>query len=308
MPQKQSARQLIGLVITAVVLVAWGWFLYGQVERLNAYSWKIAPGWLALAILLATLYFVGLGIGWSILLRAMSGKSSTLTLFQGARVWQLSMFTRYIPGNVWHILSRAALAEQVQASRSLVIASATIEQLLTLLGALLLVPIALPYLAAQISLTGSMAGWLILLAVAFGLVAIHPLILGRLLIWMGGKFRRPEIAWRYKYRTMLGILCFYALITSVSGCSLVAIVIGLADIEMMHIPFIVGSAALAWAVGYLSFLTPSGLGVREGVLVGLLSLILPLPVAIVASLLFRLVSMAGELLSLGMFWLAVPSK
>jgi hypothetical protein len=40
------------------------------------------------------------------------------------------------------------------------------------------------------------------------------------------------------------------------------------------------------------------------VLAGLLALIVPLPVAIVASLLFRLVSTGGEGLALVVFWLA----
>jgi uncharacterized membrane protein YbhN (UPF0104 family) len=296
---------LLGLVVTAVVLVAWGWFLYGQVNALNTYSWQITPAWLAISVLLATLYFVGLGVCWALLLRSMSALPNPVSIFQGAKIWQMSMFTRYIPGNIWHVLSRALLAEQVRASRSLVIASATIEQLLTVLGALLVVSLALPKLGTQVVGTTRLpVSLMIPIALVVGLVVVHPRILGRLFKWVSIRLQRPEIAWRYDYRMVVGLLSLYAATTAATGLSLAAIVIGLGGLELASIPFIVGSAALAWVAGYVSVVTPSGLGVREGVLAGLLALVVPLPVAIVASLLFRLVTMGGESLALAVFWFA----
>jgi uncharacterized membrane protein YbhN (UPF0104 family) len=303
--QNRVAGRLLGLLVTAVVLAAWGWFLYGQVSVLSLHAWKISPFWLIIAGLLAMLYFVGLGICWALLLRSMSTAPISISIFQGARVWQLSMFTRYIPGNIWHVLSRALLAEQVNASRSLVIASATVEQLLTVLGALLVVSLALPKLGSQvIGATNLPVNIMIPITLVAGLVIVHPQILGRLFNWVGTRLRRPEIAWQYNYRVMIGLLSLYAATTAVTGLSLAAIVSGLGGLEIANIPFVIGSAALAWAAGFLSIVTPSGLGVREGVLAGLLALIVPLPVAIVASLLFRLVSTGGEGLALTMFWLA----
>jgi uncharacterized membrane protein YbhN (UPF0104 family) len=303
--QYRVAGRLLGLVVTVVVLAAWGWFLYGQISVLNLHSWQITPFWLVIAVLLAMLYFVGLGICWTLLLRSMSALPNPISIFQGARIWQMSMFTRYIPGNIWHVLSRALLAEQVRASRSLVIASATVEQLLSVLGALLVVSLALPRLGMQVVGATSLPVSLIIpIALVAGLVVVHPRILGRLFNWVGTRLQRPEIAWRYDYRIMIGLLSLYAATTVVTGLSLAAIVIGMGSLEIANIPFIVGSAALAWAVGYVSIVTPSGLGVREGVLAGLLALVVPLPVAIVASLLFRLVSMGGESLALVVFWLA----
>jgi hypothetical protein len=215
------------------------------------------------------------------------------------------MFTRYIPGNIWHIPSRAMLAEQVRASRSLVIASATIEQVLTMLGALLVVSLVLPKIGAQVvGVAGLSVDLLIPIALVSGLLVVHPFILGRLFNWIGIRLHRPEIAWQYTYGNMVRLLSLYAATTVLAGLSLAAIIVSLGTLEITNIPFIIGSAALAWVVGYMSFLTPSGLGVREGVLAGLLALVLPIPDAIVASLLFRLVSTGGEGLALLLFWVA----
>jgi uncharacterized membrane protein YbhN (UPF0104 family) len=280
------------------------WFLYTQLDVLSAYDWQIDPLWLVLAVSFSGLYFGGLGCCWAFLLRLMSNSFHAPKLLRSAHIWQMSMVTRYLPGNVWHILSRAAFAEQLGVSRGLVIASATVEQLFTLMGALLVAPLILPWFSSRI--IGSIElqiGWIIPATIVGGVIAMHPGILGRILRWIAARLGRPEIAWHYRYRTVLALLFLYSVTTMIAGLSLVAIVNGLTIIGFITFPLIIGSAAFAWAAGYLSIVTPSGLGVREGVLAGLLAMILPLPVAIVASLLFRLVTTLGEVLSLCVFWL-----
>jgi hypothetical protein len=63
-------------------------------------------------------------------------------------------------------------------------------------------------------------------------------------------------------------------------------------------PICIGIYALAWDIGFVSFITPSGLGFREGAIVGLFALAFPLPGALAAiiALLSRLVSTIAELL------------
>jgi hypothetical protein len=101
---------------------------------------------------------------------------------------------------------------------------------------------------------------------------------------------------------MVLILLVYSIPTSGAGFSLYAILWGLTPVTLHQMPFVVGASALAWVVGYLSFLTPSGLGVREGVLTILLAQVYPLPVAIVGSLLYRLVLTLGEVLAVLIAW------
>jgi hypothetical protein len=51
--------------------------------------------------------------------------------------------------------------------------------------------------------------------------------------------------------------------------------------------FILGANALAWTVGFLAFLTPNGLGVREATLAFVLKTIMPASVATLVSLIAR---------------------
>jgi uncharacterized membrane protein YbhN (UPF0104 family) len=286
------------------VALCWALLLRRQLAAIASYPWQIAPAAFALSVCCAALYFGGLALCWALLLRQMGGQGAGPVA--GARVWLASMLTRYIPGNIWHILSRAAMAGKLAVTPALVVASATIEQALTLLGALALLALTLPlWFASGANLAQAPAGsgwlWLVL---PLGLALLHPALLGRALGVAARKLRRPELAWHYRYRDVLRLLLAYAAAMLLQGLALVALVGGLAPLAGAQVPLLVGASALAWALGFLSFLTPSGLGVREGVLALLLAQIYPAPVAIVASLTFRLACTAGELLAVAVGWLS----
>jgi hypothetical protein len=73
----------------------------------------------------------------------------------------------------------------------------------------------------------------------------------------------------------------------------------LANVSWSDAPWLVATWVTAYTVGYLSMLTPSGLGVREGVMALLLGQVSPVSVAVVISLVARLWMMAGELVGAG---------
>jgi uncharacterized membrane protein YbhN (UPF0104 family) len=77
---------------------------------------------------------------------------------------------------------------------------------------------------------------------------------------------------------------------------------------------LIGINAIAWIVGFLSLPVPGGLGVREGVLVTLLQVFVPLPVSIIAALLARVWAILGMVVFFGVFvgvlrgWKEILSK
>lgn len=85
------------------------------------------------------------------------------------------------------------------------------------------------------------------------------------------------------------------------GLALIVLLKGFGQIVLPNFVYVIGCSAIAWVIGYISFITPSGLGVREGTLAALLALMYPMPVAIVASLLFRIVCTIGELIAILLF-------
>lgn len=281
--------------IFGLVLLAWAWFLWGQLDELRHYPWQLGALPLLISVGWGALYFAGLALGWTLLLRTMEGAAARVGLLAGSYIWLSTMLARYVPGNIWHIVGRVALAGQLGVSRSHVATSATVEQLLTLMGAALLFGLSLPF-------WGFGAGaelWLLGL-LPLGLIALHPRIFGALLAWAAQRLKRPDLVWPYRYRTMLGLLAAFTLVNLAAGLALYVLIAALVPVGIEQLPFLVGAAALAWALGYLSLLTPSGLGVREAILTTLLAQVVPLPVAIVGSLLHRLALTLGEVVAVGL--------
>ena len=67
-------------------------------------------------------------------------------------------------------------------------------------------------------------------------------------------------------------------------------------LSLDKLPVFIAMNAAAYLIGYVSFITPSGLGFREGALVAFLSPFFPTPVAVALALAARLWSTAGEML------------
>jgi glycosyltransferase 2 family protein len=294
-PARLSRSRWLTVAAAGLVIVFWGLLLKGQAEALAQQPWAVAPGSLALAVLLCSLSQLSMAGCWVLLLRRMGGAAPA---WRATRVWLLSMFTRYVPGNVWHILSRVAMADRLGVPGSQVLASAAVEQALTLVGALAVAAVTLPFWGGP----GSAQAWLLAL-LPLGLLALHPRLLGRFLTWAAARWRRPYLAWRYTFGEMLGLVACYMGAMLLSGLALFAVVAGVSDVALTQLPFCIGVAMLAWSVGYLSFVTPSGLGVREGVIVLLLAQVVPVPVAIVSSLLARLSFLVGEASVVAAAWL-----
>jgi len=303
-------RRLVQWMVIALVVGFWLWFVVRNGAELVTYPWQVATAGSAAALVLAggaaMLYFLGLALGWTLLLRRMG---EPMPWGRGARIWFSSTFMRYVPGNVWHVVGRVVLGGAAGASRTRLLVSTTVEQVLTVLAAVVVFALSLPaWPAGSLPLLGEGQGggwtvWLLAL-VPLGLIALHPAILERSLNLALRLARRgrPPLDLRLRYGDILLLLIWYAATTALSGLSLCLVVTGLTSLPLAHWPMVTGIAAGAWAIGYLSFLTPTGLGVREGAMTALLALIVPLPVATVASLLARLVSSLGEAV-----WVAVAS-
>ncbi len=301
-----TVRRSLQWLVIALVIGFWLWFVVRHGAELAAYPWPAATAGSVAALALsegaAVLYFLGLALGWTLLLRRMG---EPMPWGRGARIWFSSTFMRYVPGNVWHVVGRVVLGGAAGASKTRLLVSTTVEQVLTLLGAVVVLAFSLPgwpwLTLSQAGLpTGqedasSFAGyWLLLILVPLGLIVLHPIVLERSLNLALRLARRPPLRLDLRYADILLLLAWYAATTALSGLSLCLVVAGLTSLPLAHWPMVIGVAAGAWAIGYLSFLTPTGLGVREGAMTALLALIVPLPVAAVASLLARLVSSLGE--------------
>jgi uncharacterized membrane protein YbhN (UPF0104 family) len=69
------------------------------------------------------------------------------------------------------------------------------------------------------------------------------------------------------------------------------------------VPVLAGGFPLAWVIGFVTLFAPSGLGIREAVATALLAVFVPVSVAGVIAVAFRLFQVLAELA-----WAAVASR
>jgi uncharacterized membrane protein YbhN (UPF0104 family) len=139
------------------------------------------------------------------------------------------------------------------------------------------------------------------LALVVGIALFAPTLLR-----IGGvklKQRRP----RFIFDLFLRAYCYYVLFFVITGGLLAVLVYVCADsIDINLVMHVLVSYSAAWLVGYITPGAPGG-GVRDAMLVILLSRVITQPQAILVALLFRIVTVSGDILYFYLASLSAPA-
>ena len=209
-------------------------------------------------------------------------------------VYAKSQLGKYIPGNFMHLAGRHLLSRDLGLSHATLAASALGEIAGLLAASSTLAALGLGLLGIQQQLVS--LPWL-LLAVPIGLLLA--VAAGRAL-WPMARRRLPGLprleapaAWRGLLGVYLRYLCFFA----GAGAALLWLIHGLggaADLQTTAAVMVVFAAS--WLAGFVTPGAPSGIGVREAIIVlALEQMALAVPPLSLA-LLFRLVTVSGDVL------------
>jgi hypothetical protein len=114
--------------------------------------------------------------------------------------------------------------------------------------------------------------------------------------------KKETIPERITYRDILQLFLMYNGVVLIQGIAFYFFVNALCYVPLGNLFVLTGSFAVAGALGTLSFFSPSGLGVREGILALLLSSSVVAPIAVLISLLARLWVTVGEVLCAFFAW------
>ncbi|MCA1554604.1 MAG: lysylphosphatidylglycerol synthase domain-containing protein [Chloroflexi bacterium] len=241
-----------------------------------------------LPLVLTLLYDV---LPWRTALRALG---APLTFGAAARIWFLSNIVRYIPGNVWQPATMVALARTRGVSELRTGMSVALNWVLSNLSALLV--------AGALSLAEPSSPlhervWLLILLLTLALVCLHPALLSRVLRLLARRAARDDSLPLWRFDQLIILLALYAL--TWMGYGVAFAIFWSAFAPVRDAVQLTAAFAAAYAIGFLSLLTPSGLGVREGALVFLLSGSYPAALVALMALLSRVWLIGGELLCTG---------
>jgi uncharacterized membrane protein YbhN (UPF0104 family) len=221
--------------------------------------------------------------------------------------WFSSQFGKYLPGKVWLFLGRYYFYESKGKSRGGISIALYLETVTLMMAAGLLFLVALfLFRGTGLSHFGKPFGWLVLLFI-LAFISLHPRVLQKILNWFLVRFKRERISLSISYPDILWVLFVSIIAWVVGGIGFYLFVDSVFPVSPRQILFLTGALAFSSILGLIAIFAPSGLGVREGTLVYLLSYIMPGSVAVVISVLTRIwmtlieIGLTGVIYLLGQF-------
>ncbi|MGO2049466.1 MAG: lysylphosphatidylglycerol synthase domain-containing protein [Microbacterium sp.] len=297
--KKKLVRRVLRWTVTILVIGLVGFFfaraLIDNWSQLQAQQLTFDWRWAAATVLFALAVPVT-GIAWLHVVRAVE-PDARITAAEAIAVQCFSWILKYIPGQVGSVANKVVWAKKKGISRTLIIISFVYENVFLQLASI--VPSAI---ILVISLGPQIFGENFTLLV-LPLLVLIPLVLvlyrplfHRIVNLPARRVLKKDVPKQYFLTSLQSLRAFFEFIGPriVNGVGFVLLASAVADITPEYwLPF-AAAYALAGAIGILAILVPSGLGVREAIIVLVLSQYIPVAEAIVISLLARLLSTIGD--------------
>jgi len=274
MPEKiKSVYRWFGL---GIGIIALAYFLNSALKQISifpALHWDLetCASVVASIVLSGLVTLIG-GYSWILLLRATG---EALTLPKGLVIFTLAQFAKYIPGNVAHHAGRIALASSQGLTFSKVVFSMVIEAGWLVVAASVLATGWLFLVGDGLFEYAKELPTLFQLAASIAAACLLPLLAGWILFyWRPGRLRRilgngsitiPSLP------ILLTCLLMYILCFLLMGVAAEILAQHLFGASESHILLLVGAFAIAWVAGFLAPGAPAGIGVREAILLKVLT-------------------------------------
>ena len=293
-------KRIIKWIIVVAIFVFLGrmvWDHWNQVKD-APFTFEVFPLLLS-TLIFAFSYFIQISAWYMITLKL----GIALPIQETLESWFYSQLGKYLPGKVWLLLSRFYSYESKGKSKKAISIALYLETVTMIVAA------GLMFLAAIIFFrevrpfyTGRQSMWLVLLFFS-GFLSLHPRVLQKILNWTLAQFKKEPISLSISYFDILWILLVCIVSWLVGGVGFYLFVDAVYPVAPQYILFLTGALAISSTLGLIAIFAPSGLGVREGALVYLLSLMMATPIAVILSVLTRIWMTLIEIGLIGMVYL-----
>jgi len=305
---KKFGKRVLQIGLPVLILALFVYQVKKNWADLTVYTFQLNPWLLALAFFGFMLQELSYGLIWRAVLARLDAHLGLRTCL---RIYLASEFVRYIPGNVWHVLTRILWVSRYGVSRPVAFASMAIELITKLAAGVLVFSVSLLFWQdfGKIGslLRGSLLDILGIVSIIALFIGLHPRILNGVLNWALRRMKREPIQLTLQYSDILFITLAWCVSWIVAGTAFYVLLLALWPVApLVAWPICIGIYAIAWDIGFVSFITPSGLGIREAAIVALFALAFPLPtgLASIMALISRLVSTLAEAVCVSIAYLS----
>ena len=250
---------------------------------------RMNPGWVALSAVALLAGLIANVIAWSTILH---GLGHPVPFIRSAQVMLVGQLGKYVPGSVWAYVLQMELGRQYGVARARVLVTSLYAAGIGVVSSLILGAFSLPRIAAG----HPTLLWLFLL-LPVGLICLHPRVMTFLANLALRVFRRPPLEHRVRFSTIAQAIGWSLASYLLYGVHLWLLTDG--DVPFSDVLLFAGALSLGFTAGLFAFILPSGVGIREAVLIGLLGLVVTTGDASAISLVSRGMFTAGDLLTAG---------
>ena len=303
-------KRFLQIGLPMVILGFFTYYVVKDWKQLTAHPLHWNLWLLALAFVGFMLQELSYGLIWRAVLERLG---SRIELRTALRIYLASEFVRYIPGNVWHVLTRILWVGKYGVSRPVAFASMMIELITKLAAGAFVFALSLLFWGSIGAVQSLLSSKLLIvglgvLTIILLLVVLHPRILSGILNTALRLLKRNPIEITLRYSDILLVCLAWSVSWIVAGIAFYILVLAIwPTMPIAALPICIGIYAIAWDIGFISFITPSGLGFREGAIAGLFALSLPfLPLAWgpIIAVLSRFISTVAEIVCVSLAYLS----
>ncbi len=297
-------KKAIGMFLIAIIIGLIGNNLYSNWEKLQDFTFNL--NYLPLIFSLMFLMSAWIASVWIIqqVFRSMGFKIPFKKVYS---IYFRSVFGKYLPGKFWQIAGSTYLASRRGIPEGTAIMAFVLGQIYSVLSGLILVAVVMfAQLSKESPLFNKGMQWeyvpILILTILF---ALRPKLLqfpiNKILRWLKRETIKIDAGVGYGFKLTL----YYIACWLIFGFSFWLFVKALIPIELGQYFTLSAVHSAGIVIGFLAIFAPGGIGVREGVIIFMLTQLtnFQVPYPTIIAIGFRLITSISELLSFTITWI-----
>ncbi|MDP2946946.1 MAG: lysylphosphatidylglycerol synthase domain-containing protein [Nanoarchaeota archaeon] len=291
--KKRKTNKILSLISYLVVVVIFYFLiktLFVNWQRIKDYKLSFNYLDLLVAFVCGVSSVIVLSLVWRKIIKKIDS-SAQLSYRSTFKIYVYAWIGRYVPGKIWIFVGKIYLGVKERLKFKTLALASFLELALYLISQSLLSLFFLIFYLREVSIfQQEYIKALLFVLIFLLLIVVHPNILSFAANKALRIFKKDQIPREnfLSYGAGFGVIIYYFFPSVLYGLSFVFLLKSFFGLPGENIMLVLGSFVLANIIGEVALFAPVGLGIREGVLVGLLQLFIPLPIAILASLLSRI--------------------
>jgi len=292
---KRAQAVVVGLIVGSIITAVLR--LWGPISQIH---WKFDIRYLLLSIGLVVVTIIGWAWVWAWMVRSLN--PNPIALRQLASIYIYSNVAKYVPGSVWNYVARAHLGRQQDISQRQIWVANFVEVVTALFTGLTLYGVSLLWPHRHQPMLPT---WMILLAALILCLSVSPIgldILLRIITVFQRKGDVEQSPVRVQGEYIFVYLIMSLIIWVIISFAFFMLIQSLYPLPFQHLTEVTGAYSFSFVAGLLAVGLPQGLGVREGILVVVLSSLVPLPLSFSIAIMTRFWLVMCDLLSVILWW------